>query len=1202
MATGPHLPSITQNDPSLTNADAVSYTVTFSEPVDGVDASQFTVIENGVTGGSIASVTPVAGSNGTQYTVAVNTGTGSGSLALGFTGVDVRDLAGNPVPGGNFVPVSSTLGIAGYYAISADLNGDGKLDLVTETGPNSIAVLLGNGDGTFQPAVNYTVGSNPNGINGISIGDVNSDGNLDIVVSSYTGAGSISVLLGDGHGGFSSNIASSTGSSYPRSPVIADVNGDGIPDILVANDANRGGVSVLLGNNTGSFTPSVVLPSDGDPVSIAVADINGDGIPDVVFSNVAWGANDVQVYLGTGGGNFVAAPSVRTSDYSAFVVLQDINGDGKPDLVYTTYDGRVAAALGNGDGTFQTPVSYQVGTPNYGLGPGNVVVADVNGDGKPDLVYSNRGQNSVSVLLGNGDGTFQNPQSTPSGDTSLVAVGDFTGDGRPDIAVSNSSGTTTILENVPQTIDGPTYTIDKTPPTVSLVATNPTTGDEGIGQSVQITLTFSESVTVAGTGPSLALNDGGTATYVSGSGTNTLTFNYTVAGTDTNVSSLAITAVNNGASATDGAGNAANFSGAVTTFNGLQITTTDTWINGAQGDWTAGSNWVSGYAPGAKNNVVIGPGITNISTTVSAYNLTVNPGANPLQSGANIYDLGALSLSGQLLVNGGGLELNGVTLSAAQGIDIEGGVVYGAGTLSGNVVDNATAPGTGIYAQGSMLVQGDVSGAGNVETAGNLTLELGGSFSDVLDLDYLGWGNAVLKIDHPSEFTGQLSFGAVSDSIDLVGTKVQSATITGGTVSSGSTVRQGGELTVLTTGGATLTYNLGTTPNALVKSVSDNNGGTLIEFYNQPVVTQATASPSTGDEGIGRNIAISLTFSAPVDVSGSGPSLTLNDGGTAAYVSGSGTNTLTFAYTVAGTDGSTPSLAITGVTNGGASVTDAAGNAADFTAATTSFAGLQIDTLVPVVGGVNVSPSSGDLNTGAVITLSLSLNKPVTVTGATPPTLTLNDGGVATYVSGSGTSTLVFKTTVANGQNTPALAITGSNLNGSTITDLAGNQANLAGAIGALPNLAIGATVSSVTTTVNSLPADPTQTFGPGAKIVFTVTTSEAVSISGGTPFLTLNDGGKATYTSGSGTKSLTFTYTVGRHRIGPEYSIARRNRLQREWRNRIRTRATKPTPPIYPASRCSPQGHRWTPRRLRWCRLPPIPRMAISMRATRFC
>ena len=178
------------------------------------------------------------------------------------------------------------------------------------------------------------------------------------------------------------------------------------------------------------------------------------------------------------------------------------------------------------------------------------------------------------------------------------------------------------------------------------------------------------------------------------------------------------------------------------------------------------------------------------------------------------------------------------------------------------------------------------------------------------------------------------------------------------------------------------------------------------------------------------------------------PTLTLNDGGTATYSGGSGTNALTFSYTV-GAGQNTADLAVTAVNLGNsATVKDGAGNAANLTGAVTNPSGtLQIDTTAPsvssvVASGTGITAGSGDLGAGSVVTLTLNLSEAVTVAGGTP-TLTLNDGGTATYSGGSGSNALTFSYTVGAGQNTSDLAVSAVNLNSATVTDGAGNAANL---------------------------------------------------------------------------------------------------------------------------------------------------------------
>jgi hypothetical protein len=305
----------------------------------------------------------------------------------------------------------------------------------------------------------------------------------------------------------------------------------------------------------------------------------------------------------------------------------------------------------------------------------------------------------------------------------------------------------------------------------------------------------------------------------------------------------------------------------------------------------------------------------------------------------------------------------------------------------------------------------------------------------------------------------------------------------------------------------------------------------------QPAVTQATASPGSGVEHVGDKITLTVGFNEAVTVAGQ-PTLTLNDGSTASYVSGSGTNALVFSTTVAATNTATSALAITAVNlASGASIKDASGVSANLSGAAKTFSGLQINPTQPAVTQATASPGTGVEQVGDKITLTLGFNEAVTVAGQ--PTLTLNDGSAASYVSGSGTNALVFSTTVAaTNTATSALAVTGVNLaSGASIKDASGLSANLSGAAKTFSGLQINptppVTTPPVTTPPATTPAVTQATASPGSgveqvgdKIALTLGFNEAVTVAG-QPTLTLNDGSTASYVSGSGTNALVFSTTV---------------------------------------------------------------------------
>ena len=264
-----------------------------------------------------------------------------------------------------------------------------------------------------------------------------------------------------------------------------------------------------------------------------------------------------------------------------------------------------------------------------------------------------------------------------------------------------------------------------------------------------------------------------------------------------------------------------------------------------------------------------------------------------------------------------------------------------------------------------------------------------------------------------------------------------------------------------------------------------------------PTISSLTESPASGDLGVGNVVTLTLAMSEAVTVAGGTPTLTLNDGGTATYTSGSGSPTLTFSYTV-GAGQNTADLAATTVNLNAATIKDGAGNAANLSLTGLTQTGPQIDTTTPTISSLTESPASGDLGVGNVVTLTLAMSEAVTVAGGTP-TLTLNDGGTATYTSGSGSPTLTFSYTVGAGQNTADLAATTVNLNAATIKDSAGNAATLS-----LSGLTqTGPQIDTTTPTISSLTESPASgDLGVGNVVTLTLAMSEAVTVAGGTPTL----------------------------------------------------------------------------------------------------
>jgi hypothetical protein len=368
---------------------------------------------------------------------------------------------------GFFPPVSYTVPIRPVAVAAADLNGDGKLDLaVTSWDPSTnrnslVNVLLGNGDGTFKPAVSYFTAPGDSGgaePDSIVVVDVNGDGKLDLVTAN-AGSLSVSVLLGNGDGTFqpavlSFNIGANNGS--PHSMAIGDLNGDGKLDLVLTLDGDNN-VSVMLGNGDGTFNAGVNYAVGTRPGFVALADFNQDGKLDLAVANFGpFGSpSNVTILIGKGDGTFQPAVNYPAGVGPNSLVVGDFNRDGKLDLAVVNHTsvGTVNILLGNGDGTFQAAVNHLVGSfPSF------VTSVDFNQDGKLDLAVTD--SKGANLLLGNGNGTFQNIADYPAGGAPQIvpwhlAAGDFNGDGAPDLAVVDSgvsSTTVSVLLNTGVTV------------------------------------------------------------------------------------------------------------------------------------------------------------------------------------------------------------------------------------------------------------------------------------------------------------------------------------------------------------------------------------------------------------------------------------------------------------------------------------------------------------------------------------------------------------------------------------------------------------------------------------------------------------------------------------------------------------------------------------------------------------------------------
>lgn len=343
------------------------------------------------------------------------------------------------------------------FVLLADVNHDGHLDvLVANEDSENLSVLLGDGKGHFvaAPGSPFACGKGPNDI---AVGDMNGDGNLDVIIAN-TQTPYITILLGDGKGGFKPSPHSpfaTTSNPHVHGVAVGDFMGDGKMSVVTDSWGNDK-IILLPGDGHGNLlTPGKSFDADiHSDQGVRAADFNGDGKLDIVMTNQR--AGGVGLMLGDGKGGFVKAP------HSPFPAVQvafaftvgDVNGDGIPDVAVIPYDRDLtdpkqlglAVLLGDGKGGF----TKMRGAP-FSLagcaGPDRIAIGDLNGDGLRDVVVSCAQSNSLVFFMGTRDGGFQiSSRQMKDVGWSGIAVGDLNGDKKDDVVVSNhESGTITIL-------------------------------------------------------------------------------------------------------------------------------------------------------------------------------------------------------------------------------------------------------------------------------------------------------------------------------------------------------------------------------------------------------------------------------------------------------------------------------------------------------------------------------------------------------------------------------------------------------------------------------------------------------------------------------------------------------------------------------------------------------------------------------------
>lgn len=351
----------------------------------------------------------------------------------------------------SFTTISSGYGSATSGAVLADLNNDGKLDLVHGAGSvaNGFVVQMGNGDGTFRAEVSYA----SNFSSKIQLADFNNDGVLDIVGTGSLG-GDAAVTLGNGDGTFRAPTINSFGmgvssdGSAVNSITIADFNNDGILDMAAIDNAVGGtsSMGILLGNGNGTFRIGVSRSTSGINTNSVVraGDFNGDGRIDLIY-NTSNGSGEIVMLTGVGDGTFSGPTTITVgAGEENGMSVADINDDGYLDIVGFGGSNAMTVMIGNGNGTFKAAKQYA--TSN---GYSDSSLIDVNSDGTLDSVSVGYGSGSVEIRIGNGDGTFKATQTSSTGAASVFgnpAVGDINNDGAVELIFARK-GTSLVQMN-----------------------------------------------------------------------------------------------------------------------------------------------------------------------------------------------------------------------------------------------------------------------------------------------------------------------------------------------------------------------------------------------------------------------------------------------------------------------------------------------------------------------------------------------------------------------------------------------------------------------------------------------------------------------------------------------------------------------------------------------------------------------------------
>lgn len=369
--------------------------------------------------------------------------------------IDLAQFSASLTPPG-FIPAASSdlfpestisTGQDPVAVIGTNFTTSGNFDLaVANHADNTVSILLGNGDGTFSSAANLATGGGPVAE---ATEDFNSDGIPDLAVVNQTD-NTISIFIGNGDGTFALKGIFPTGKD-PVAIVTGDFDADGHIDLAVLNQTDNT-ISILLGNGDGTFQSQTTFVTGANPSAMVVSDFNNDGKLDLAVTNQ--NANTVSVFLGNGNGTFRNSSTLSTGNTPVALAAEqfNLNNSTNADLaIVNQADGTLLIYLGNGDGTFTQGQTFALNASlETGNKPSSITEGDFNVDGLSDLAVADENANTVSILIGNGDGTFATPLILPTGSGPVGLVsGAFLGATHPPgLAIANSTANTlTIIQD-----------------------------------------------------------------------------------------------------------------------------------------------------------------------------------------------------------------------------------------------------------------------------------------------------------------------------------------------------------------------------------------------------------------------------------------------------------------------------------------------------------------------------------------------------------------------------------------------------------------------------------------------------------------------------------------------------------------------------------------------------------------------------------